>query len=84
MHAVSHLEHVLDDTKQAEIVRHEAAEALGALGSTGSLPLLEKHLQDDSQVIRETCELAVARLKWQTSQLAKEEVLQPRYCDLNF
>jgi deoxyhypusine monooxygenase len=79
MHAVPFLERVLDDSKQAEIVRHEAAEALGALGSTSSLPLLEKHLKDDSQVIRETCELAVDRLKWQNSKASKEEILQPRY-----
>ena len=84
MHAVPHLERVLDDSKQAEIVRHEAAEALGALGSTGSLPLLEKYLKDDSQVIRETCELAVDRLKWQNSKASREEVLQQRYVTIKW
>jgi len=79
LHAVPYLEDVLQSTQQQEIVRHEAAEALGALGQISSLPLLEKYLNDESQVIRETCELAVARLKWQSSPSAKEETLQPRY-----
>jgi deoxyhypusine monooxygenase len=57
----------------------QAAEALGALGQNNSLPLLEKHLNDDSQVVRETCELAVARIKWQNSQAKQQEILQPRY-----
>ena len=78
LHAVPFLERVLQDQKQQDIVRHEAAEALGALGQQSSLGLLEKYLRDDSQVVRETCELAVARIKWQDSQASKEEVLQPR------
>ena len=36
-------------------------------------------MHDESQVVRETCELAVARLKWQNSQSSKEETLQQRY-----
>jgi len=79
LHAVKCLEAVLESPQQQEIVRHEAAEALGALGQASSLPLLEKYLHDESQVIRETCELAIARLKWENSPSAKEESIQPRY-----
>ena len=57
----------------------QAGEALGALGQTSSLPLLEKYLRSDSQVIRETCELAIARIKWSHSKASPEEVLQQRY-----
>jgi deoxyhypusine monooxygenase len=78
LHAVGYLENVLDDPNQQEIVRHEAAEALGALGQSSSLPLLEKYLHDPSQVIRETCELAVARIKWSYSKASREEILQQR------
>jgi deoxyhypusine monooxygenase len=78
LYAVQYLESVLQSPQQQEIVRHEAAEALGALGQNSSMPLLEKYLHDESQVIRETCELAIARLKWQNSPSAKDETLQPR------
>ena len=84
VHAIPFLQNVLQDPKQQEIVRHEAAEALGALGQSSSLDLLEKYLHDDSQVVRETCELAVARIKWQNSQASKEEVLQQRYATYRF
>jgi deoxyhypusine monooxygenase len=79
LHAVGYLESVLDDPNQQEIVRHEAAEALGALGQSSSLSLLEKYLHDPSQVIRETCELAVDRIKWSHSKASREEILQQRY-----
>ena len=79
LHAVGYLANVLDDPNQQEIVRHEAAEALGAFGQTNSLPLLEKYLHDDSQVIRETCDLAIARIKWSHSKASREEILQKRY-----
>lgn len=79
LHALGYLENVLDDAQQQEIVRHEAAEALGALGQSSSVPLLEKYLHDPSQVIRETCELAVDRIKWSRSKASREEILQQRY-----
>ena len=60
--------------------RHEAAEALGALGDTGSLDVL-KGLRDDRQeaeVVRETCEIAVERIDWENSTRRKTEVLRKR------
>ena len=53
----------LEDVSELPIVRHEAAEALGALSDSSALPILEKYLKDPEQVVRETCELAVAKIQ---------------------
>lgn len=64
--AIPHLEKVLIDADgfQGEMVRHEAAEALGALSSLQSLDLLKKYKADESRSVRETCEIAVAKIEW--------------------
>lgn len=46
------------------IVRHEAGEALGAIGSCSSIPVLKKYINDEVQVIAETCNLALQRITW--------------------
>ncbi|RMJ22202.1 hypothetical protein PHISP_06921 [Aspergillus sp. HF37] len=77
--AVSFLRVVAKDPAEDAMCRHEAAEALGALGDRGSLGILEK-LRDDTQeqdVIRETCDLAVDRILWENSEQSKSEKLKP-------
>jgi deoxyhypusine monooxygenase len=77
--AIKPLENVLSDVEnQEEMVRHEAAEALAALGSTSSIELLKKYAKepgrggkDDGRVVRETCEIALAKLEWNQSEEAK-------------
>lgn len=61
--------------------RHEAAEALGALGDMGSLDVLKqlRDAKDEVEVVRETCELAVARIEWENSEERKAEKLRKRY-----
>ena len=46
------------------MVRHEAAEALGALSSVHSLELLKKYKTDESRSVRETCEIAVDKIEY--------------------
>jgi len=62
--AVPALTAVLVDLSEAAIVRHEAAEALGAIGAEESLAMLEKFCEDDKREVAETCRLAVSRLRW--------------------
>ncbi|GFP96806.1 deoxyhypusine hydroxylase [Phtheirospermum japonicum] len=58
------LETVLNDLSLHPIVRHEAAEALGAIGLECNVPLLKKSLASDpAQEVRETCELALSRIE---------------------
>ena len=58
--------------------RHEAAEALGALGDEGSLELLKDRRDDSTEkvVVRETCELAVDRIAWEHSMSRNQESLK--------
>jgi len=61
--ALPKLTEVLDNINEAIIVRHEAGEAIGAIGKLESLPTINKYLDHDSKVLRQTCELAVHRIK---------------------
>lgn len=75
--AAPYLRNVLQDNSQQIMVRHEAAEALGALGDSDSLALLESYYKNDPSLeIRQTCELAIARIKWEGSTDAQTETLE--------
>ena len=65
--ATKYLRKVLEDRGEDAMCRHEAAEALGALGDQGSLVLLKERRDDKEEVVvvRETCELAVERIEWE-------------------
>jgi len=62
--AIPILSTILEDEKREVIVRHEAGEALGAIGCKESLPLLQKYSNHSIQEIAETCQLAVRRINW--------------------
>lgn len=72
--AIPYLRAVLDDANEDPMCRHEAAEALGALGDEGSLDLLRRlrDQKDLPEVITETCDIAVARIDWEHSKLVNE------------
>ncbi|KAM6963158.1 deoxyhypusine hydroxylase [Aplochiton taeniatus] len=63
-HAIPTLASVLRDTQQEPMVRHEAGEALGAIGDQAVLDLLKEYSQDPVIEVAETCQLAVRRLEW--------------------
>lgn len=71
-----YLRQVLEDTSEDAMCRHEAAEALGALGDQDSLRLLEEIRDRESEpgVVRETCEIAVERIKWDHSGRKNEKI----------
>ncbi|XP_059197013.1 deoxyhypusine hydroxylase [Centropristis striata] len=62
--AIPILSKVLKDTQQEPMVRHEAGEALGAIGDPVVLELLEEYSRDPVIEVAETCQLAVRRLEW--------------------
>ncbi|TRY76104.1 hypothetical protein DNTS_010229 [Danionella cerebrum] len=62
--AIPVLEMVLKDTNQEPMVRHEAGEALGAIGNPKVLDLLKKHAEDPVVEVAETCQLAIRRVEW--------------------
>ncbi|KAM4707443.1 deoxyhypusine hydroxylase [Discoglossus pictus] len=62
--AVAVLSTVLRDRAQEPMVRHEAGEALGAIGDPKVLELLKEYSQDPVIEVAETCQLAVQRIEW--------------------
>ncbi|XP_072031983.1 deoxyhypusine hydroxylase-like [Amphiura filiformis] len=66
--AIPALESVLRDENQETIVRHEAGEALGAIGADSVLDILEEFQHSEIQEISETCQLAIQRIQWLHSQ----------------
>jgi len=79
--AIPTLEGVLQnsDGKHCSKVRHEAAEALGALSSESSLPLLRKYVTDPAAEVRETCEIAIGKIEWDHSPEGKARVPNPNF-----
>ena len=64
LEAVPYLVEVLRDQNQDDMCRHEAAEAMGAIGGEGVVEVLREFLGDMVEVVRETVEIAVARIEW--------------------
>ncbi|NXH21583.1 DOHH hydroxylase, partial [Bucco capensis] len=62
--AIPVLIRVLEDTGQEPMVRHEAGEALGAIGNPDVLDILKCYSEDPVAEVAETCQLAVKRLEW--------------------
>ncbi|KAK0714988.1 armadillo-type protein [Lasiosphaeris hirsuta] len=76
--AIPHLTAVLEDLREDPMCRHEAAEALGALGDAKSLEVLQhfRDRTDEVVVVKETCEIAIDRIKWENSEQRKQEKLR--------
>ncbi|KAI0041993.1 deoxyhypusine hydroxylase [Auriscalpium vulgare] len=70
--ALPTLEAVLADEKEDPMVRHEAAEAMGAISSTHSLSVLKQYVNDSNRDVRETCEIALAKIEWDNSEEGKQ------------
>jgi deoxyhypusine monooxygenase len=79
--AIAPLRDVLSDLKEDPMCRHEAAEALGALGKASSLDLLRQFRDraGEEVVVKETCEIAIDRIEWENSEARKQEKLRQRY-----
>jgi deoxyhypusine monooxygenase len=78
--AVPFLKQVLEDRDEDSMCRHEAAEALGAIGDESVLELLREMRDNEKEVVvvRETCEIAVDRIEWENSKDKIEEKLKQR------
>lgn len=81
--AISILTNVLEDLSQEPMVRHEAGEALGAIGELSVIPLLEKYREDPIPEVAETCELALDRLKWLESNNNTESLQKSPYLTID-
>ena len=66
--AVPYLIDRLEDLEEDVMVRHEAAEALGAIGNKVAMSTLEKFASDEEVVVAESCEVAIDLLNWVSSK----------------
>ena len=64
---VDELAAVVKNTKESGMVRHEAAEALGAIASEKAVEVLREHLNDPVDVVRESCVVALDMSDYQNS-----------------
>ncbi|XP_026941365.1 deoxyhypusine hydroxylase isoform X1 [Sagmatias obliquidens] len=80
--AIPVLVDVLRDTRQEPMVRHEAGEALGAIGDPEVLEILKQYSTDPVIEVAETCQLAVRRLEW-LQQHSGEPVAQGPYLSVD-
>lgn len=71
--AIPILEEVLKDSSQEPMVRHEAGEALGAIGDPKVLELLQSCSNDPVVEVSETCQLALGRIKWLQNEASRTE-----------
>jgi deoxyhypusine monooxygenase len=62
---------VLRNKNEHPMVRHEAGEALGAIGSIESLEVLKEFSSDAAIEVAQTCQLAVKRIMWTQTDEAK-------------
>ncbi|XP_050079309.1 deoxyhypusine hydroxylase [Anopheles maculipalpis] len=70
--AIPMLTRVLADVQQEPMVRHEAAEALGAIGDSSIEETLVSFSKDPVIEVAETCEIALERVRWLKEKKAKE------------
>jgi deoxyhypusine monooxygenase len=45
---------------------------MGAISDTSSIPILEEFLSDSEVAVRETCDIAIAKIKWDNSEEGKK------------
>ncbi|KAL1900323.1 deoxyhypusine hydroxylase [Ceratocystis pirilliformis] len=76
--AIPALRACLSDLNEDPMCRHEAAEALGALGFAENLDILREFRDrvGEDVVVTETCEIAVDRVEWENSEERKQEKLR--------
>lgn len=65
--SVPYLIKCLEDKNQNEMVRHECAEALGAIATDVCFEILKKYLDDDKCVVKESCEIALDMCEYENS-----------------
>lgn len=82
--AIPILTKVLEDTNQDPMVRHEAGEALGAIGSKSVESILQKYANDPQVEVAETCQLALHRIQWlHTNKEDQEKLPQNPYSSVD-
>lgn len=64
LEALPFLISILDNDTETDVTRHEASEALAAIGDESVYPILQKYRNHSIQPIAETCQISLDRLDW--------------------
>ena len=48
---------------------------MGAISDVSSVPILEEFLADSERTVRETCEIAIAKIEWDNSEEGQKYIL---------
>lgn len=80
LYSVPPLRACLADLDEDPMCRHEAAEALGAIGHSSNLDILREYRdrKGENVAVKETCEIAIDRIEWENSDERKAEKLRDR------
>ncbi|KAK6104015.1 HEAT repeats family protein [Brugia pahangi] len=65
--AIAELKHSLENAEENYMVRHECAEALGAIATEECEEVLKKFRNDPERVVRESCEVALDMAEYESS-----------------
>lgn len=65
--ATVYLKESLEDEQENEMVRHECAEALGAIATDECTEILNKYMHDPKRVVKESCEVALDMCDYENS-----------------
>lgn len=64
---IPQLRAALERSGESAMVRHECAEALGAIGAESCLRVLERFRGDGERVVKESCEVALDMYEYENS-----------------
>lgn len=65
--SIPYLTESLRNTAENEMVRHECAEALGAIATDDCTLVLNEYLNDSKRVVKESCEVALDMCEYENS-----------------
>jgi deoxyhypusine monooxygenase len=47
---------------------------MGAISASSSIAILQEYLSDSERTVRETCEIAIAKIQWDNSEEGREHL----------
>ncbi|XP_062521229.1 deoxyhypusine hydroxylase-like isoform X2 [Corticium candelabrum] len=73
---------LLKDSNQETVVRHEAGEALAAIGDPSVESVLKDHAHDHAVEVAETCQIGLDKMKYMRSP-CEEKLSENPYCSVD-
>ncbi|KAI8044215.1 hypothetical protein M5D96_000366, partial [Drosophila gunungcola] len=78
--SIPYLQENLENRLENEMVRHECAEALGAIATDDCIKILNRYAEDDKRVVKESCVIALDMCEYENSP---EFQLKIFFCDVS-